>query len=217
MKHTMRIIICGLLFLILPLSAQSQNSIRCESHGGQYQHCRVRDGLGAYVKLTNKLSKSSCQQGISWGVDRAGIWVNKGCRAEFTIDRGYQNNNYQNNNYPNNNYQNNRHPNNTYQNNRYPNHNYPSNGYQNGNYPSVYDNNGYHSSGIGNQNRRNRRRLRHQKRIEAEKQEYQRRKKRRVMGSCPRNARIGRCSKQERARGCKDWKQPDQTPCKSGG
>ncbi len=35
------------------------------------------------VTMQRKLSQSACQRGADWGVDRDGIWVDKGCRAVF--------------------------------------------------------------------------------------------------------------------------------------
>jgi DUF3011 family protein len=30
-------------------------------------------------------SESACQEGYSWGLDGGGIWVDYGCRADFTV------------------------------------------------------------------------------------------------------------------------------------
>ena len=37
------------------------------------------------VRLTNQRSGSPCVQGQTWGFDRSGIWVDRGCRAEFSV------------------------------------------------------------------------------------------------------------------------------------
>jgi hypothetical protein len=40
--------------------------------------------------MTRQRSESPCRQGSTWGFDRNGIWVDRGCRAEFTLaDYGY--------------------------------------------------------------------------------------------------------------------------------
>ena len=47
------------------------------------------------VQLVRQLSSSRCVEGQSWGVNRQGIWVNHGCRAEFAVNpgrAGYRNN-----------------------------------------------------------------------------------------------------------------------------
>lgn len=67
-------------------------TIRCESEGGRMRVCRV-DTLGN-VQLARQLSSSRCIEGQTWGVNRQGIWVDGGCRADFTVNpgrRGYGN------------------------------------------------------------------------------------------------------------------------------
>jgi hypothetical protein len=39
------------------------------------------------VTLQRQISNSPCVQGQSWGVDRQGLWVDRGCRAIFSIRR----------------------------------------------------------------------------------------------------------------------------------
>ena len=53
---------------------------RCESINYQPARCPMFTGGG--VALRNVLG-GSCQQGRSWGFDRAGVWVSNGCRADF--------------------------------------------------------------------------------------------------------------------------------------
>ncbi len=53
----------------------------CESVDRKYRHCRA-DTRGG-VRLVRQLSESRCREGRSWGVDRNGVWVDDGCRAEF--------------------------------------------------------------------------------------------------------------------------------------
>lgn len=55
----------------------------CDSINGRYQHCPIR-GLRD-VQLVRVLSRSRCDFGHSWGFDRHGIWVDRGCRAEFSV------------------------------------------------------------------------------------------------------------------------------------
>lgn len=56
--------------------------ITCESRDGNYNYCRV--DTDNKVQLERKLSLSECRYGSSWGYDKRGIWVNRGCRGEFT-------------------------------------------------------------------------------------------------------------------------------------
>jgi len=58
-------------------------SVRCESGKGRYHRCNVSVYRG--VQLQRKLSDSACNQGSTWGWDRNGIWVDRGCRADFLV------------------------------------------------------------------------------------------------------------------------------------
>jgi hypothetical protein len=57
--------------------------VRCESQDGRSRHCNAPVQRG--VQLIRTLSDSACIQGRSWGWDRSGIWVDRGCRAEFNV------------------------------------------------------------------------------------------------------------------------------------
>lgn len=57
--------------------------LRCESDG-DYQHCRA--DIRGRVSLYRQLSRASCRYNDTWGYDRRGVWVDNGCRAEFTLD-----------------------------------------------------------------------------------------------------------------------------------
>ena len=63
--------------------------VRCESGEGRTQHCPVQTRGG--VRLIRQLSRSACLEGRTWGRDRDGIWVSRGCRAEFEV--GYRGDN----------------------------------------------------------------------------------------------------------------------------
>jgi hypothetical protein len=60
-------------------------TITCSSNNGKRNYCSVNTGRG--VKLTNQRSGSPCIQGQTWGYDNRGIWVDRGCRADFAIRR----------------------------------------------------------------------------------------------------------------------------------
>jgi hypothetical protein len=64
-------------------------SVRCESNDGRYRQCSADVRGGA--RLLRQLSDSRCIEGRTWGVNRAGVWVDEGCRAEF--ETGYRGNN----------------------------------------------------------------------------------------------------------------------------
>jgi len=57
--------------------------IRCESPGNRQQRCSVPVRGG--VELVRQISSTRCVEGSNWGFDRNGIWVDRGCRAEFRV------------------------------------------------------------------------------------------------------------------------------------
>lgn len=60
-------------------------SVTCGSEGGRRQTCAWDAGRGRPA-LLERLSKSPCVEGRSWGYDRnAGLWVDEGCRARFGL------------------------------------------------------------------------------------------------------------------------------------
>jgi len=75
--------------------AQADRTITCESNKERYQFCRV-DTRGG-VRLNRQFSDARCRTGSTWGYDRDGIWVDRGCRAEFLI-RGRDSDYYHGNN-----------------------------------------------------------------------------------------------------------------------
>lgn len=63
-------------------------TVVCESTDMGWNHCRA--DVGGRVSLLRKLSdgSSTCIRGTDWGTDATGIWVARGCRAEFGIGDG---------------------------------------------------------------------------------------------------------------------------------
>ena len=57
--------------------------VRCESQDGRSRHCSAPVQRG--VQLLRTLSDSACIEGRTWGWDRSGVWVDRGCRAEFSV------------------------------------------------------------------------------------------------------------------------------------
>ena len=66
------------------ISAQRGASVLCESRDGRRTFCPADTRFG--VTLRNKNSDAGCVRDRTWGYDRSGIWVDQGCRAEFTLD-----------------------------------------------------------------------------------------------------------------------------------
>ena len=61
--------------------AQALALVTCESSGSLRTCPAATTWRGA--RLVKQLSKAPCLQGESWGFDRHGIWVDKGCRGTF--------------------------------------------------------------------------------------------------------------------------------------
>ena len=64
-------------------SPAAGNTIRCRSDSYSYQHCQADTRQG--VQLARQLSQTECIQGQSWGHDQRGVWVDRGCEAEFQL------------------------------------------------------------------------------------------------------------------------------------
>lgn len=60
---------------------QYGEAIYCSSDNGRLNYCSA-DTRGG-VRLVRQRSDSPCVAGRTWGFDRRGIWVDRGCRAEF--------------------------------------------------------------------------------------------------------------------------------------
>jgi hypothetical protein len=60
---------------------QPRGLVTCESSGSLRTCPAATTWRGA--RLVKQISKAPCLQGESWGFDRRGIWVDKGCRGTF--------------------------------------------------------------------------------------------------------------------------------------
>jgi hypothetical protein len=58
-------------------------TVRVESRGDRRVYKRIDTSGG--VRLIRTLSDTPCTQGRTWGYDRNGIWVDRGCRGEFEV------------------------------------------------------------------------------------------------------------------------------------
>jgi Protein of unknown function (DUF3011) len=64
-----------------------QISLQCQSVDKRYQMCQVDVGRQGSVRLARQVSDVRCAEGYSWGWNRAGVWVDHGCRGQFVVDR----------------------------------------------------------------------------------------------------------------------------------
>jgi hypothetical protein len=59
----------------------------CGSPQFRYAFCAVDVGGGGRVSIRRQTSDARCIEGQTWGWNRAGIWVDRGCSADFLVDR----------------------------------------------------------------------------------------------------------------------------------
>ena len=55
-------------------------AIECRSNNYAFQRCPTpwHD-----ARLVRQLSDTQCVRGVNWGVDRRGVWVDRGCAGRF--------------------------------------------------------------------------------------------------------------------------------------
>lgn len=100
MKKMAALIAVAAAMGLAPRPASAQTVVTCESTRGQRVLCPVNTSGG--VTLYRQLSSTTCVQGRNWNINPTTIWVNGGCRAQFSVgnSRGgrYNNGGYNNNN-----------------------------------------------------------------------------------------------------------------------
>jgi len=74
------------LAVLLVAPSAFARTVRCESRNFRYRYCPVN--THGDVRLKREFSHSSCRYGRGWGYDHRGVWVDRGCRAEFAVDEG---------------------------------------------------------------------------------------------------------------------------------
>ena len=62
---------------------RGRRSVTCASDDGRRHFCPADTRWG--VQLMRQRSGSACIQGSTWGYGRRGIWVDRGCRADFLL------------------------------------------------------------------------------------------------------------------------------------
>jgi hypothetical protein len=70
-------------FLVIPALTPAQESITCEANNDNRKYCGSYDP--DQVRMERQISGSPCIEGRTWGVDRQGLWVERGCRAIFRV------------------------------------------------------------------------------------------------------------------------------------
>jgi len=99
MRYSMRaaaaLTVLALAVPAAPEAWAARGTIRCESRNNNRNFCRVDTENN--VSLRWQLSNAPCQRNRTWGFDRNGIWVDRGCRADFDFGRSSGNSGNNNN------------------------------------------------------------------------------------------------------------------------
>jgi hypothetical protein len=68
-----------------PPGPPPSQTINCSSNDGKRNWCAI--GTSRDAQLVRQISGSPCVRGSTWGIDNRGLWVDRGCRADFAIGR----------------------------------------------------------------------------------------------------------------------------------
>lgn len=201
-------------FLCSPCFAYATDYVICESDGDHYRSCSIpasTDLRDSSVRISSRFSKSSCEEGFSWGVNesRNEIWVKNGCRARFAIDSNRYSSRHNFDWDPHNRY--NRHDNFDRYNPHSP--------------FDDYDRTSRTERELAYQRERlerdreqlERQRLEQERsRLASERQNWSQQPPQRPnIAGCPPGSRPGRCSDKDRKHGCRDWRIPSGLGCRS--
>jgi hypothetical protein len=70
-----------------PAGEAPERTIACSSNNYRYRYCRA--DTDNRVRLERQLSFATrCRLGDTWGYDARGVWVDRGCQAEFRVGHG---------------------------------------------------------------------------------------------------------------------------------
>ncbi|HEX8391200.1 MAG TPA: DUF3011 domain-containing protein [Longimicrobium sp.] len=67
-----------------PQRLEAQQTVTCESRNNDRTYCSMN--ARGNVHLVRQMSEAACVAGRSWGTDSRGIWVARGCRAQFVVN-----------------------------------------------------------------------------------------------------------------------------------
>jgi Protein of unknown function (DUF3011) len=73
------------LMFALPVHARADQTITCESRNYRHTFCRVDTDRN--VTLTRQRSSTRCRLWDNWGYDNRGVWVDRGCAADFHVGK----------------------------------------------------------------------------------------------------------------------------------
>ena len=70
-----------------PGFSRSVRTFYCSSDDFNFRGCRANTFGG--VRLIRQRSEAPCVFGQTWGFDERGVWVDRGCRADFAVGARY--------------------------------------------------------------------------------------------------------------------------------
>jgi Protein of unknown function (DUF3011) len=79
-------LVLAMLVAGTPETMAAQGFLTCSSTGYRYEYCAANT-QGRVLIVREVSTGNLCHQGRGWGFDNNGIWVDKGCRAEFSYGR----------------------------------------------------------------------------------------------------------------------------------
>ena len=88
MLSTKHWIYLGLLVAALAafVPRSAAQTFSCSSDDGKRHYCSAN--APGRARLVQQRSESPCREGYSWGSDERGVWVDHGCRADFSVEGG---------------------------------------------------------------------------------------------------------------------------------
>jgi hypothetical protein len=85
-KNVARLGVGALIAIVtMGIAGAWDHTVKVESNDGHRARHDERIDRGLTVRLVRQLSDRPCVEGRSWGWDSRGIWVDRGCRAEFLV------------------------------------------------------------------------------------------------------------------------------------
>lgn len=86
MRAFVMAMVLALLGMHVPPAVAQQGFLTCSSNGYRHNFCSANT-QGRVVLLRELSTGNLCRQGRGWGFDNSGIWVDRGCRADFSYGR----------------------------------------------------------------------------------------------------------------------------------
>jgi hypothetical protein len=71
--------------LFFPSLSSAQQKMTCASGPGGHRVYCAADTRGGVVLVRPRAAGLPCRQGVQWGFDASGIWVEGGCAADFEV------------------------------------------------------------------------------------------------------------------------------------